>query len=68
MAEKIEDCGGVAHREEMPPFEMRCAVDRLRAKMHEIVEDFRQAHGARNVEVILSAKGEETKCDVTIRY
>ena len=44
------------------------AIENLKKTLAQAVDDFRVATGARNVEIIMSSKNEQSKCDVTIRF
>ena len=47
---------------------MQESINQLQNELEKLVNDFRVAAGARNVEIILSSKNENSKCDITIRY
>ena len=48
--------------------ELGLAIANLKKTLAQAVDDFRVAAGARNIEIIMSSKDEQCKCDVTIRY
>lgn len=48
--------------------ELGLALQNLKKTLAQTVADFRVATGARNVEIIMSDKDEQNKCDVTIRF
>lgn len=43
-------------------------IANFKAWLTTTIEDFRNAVGARNIEIIASVKESEKKCDLTIRF
>ena len=43
-------------------------VAKFKANLTEAIDGFRNALGARNVEIIVSVKESQSKCDLTVRY
>ena len=48
--------------------ELGLVIKNLKKKLAKDIDDFRIATGARNIEIIMSSKNEQCKCDITIRY